>query len=264
MLRSELSPDQRQESLASPEVEKRHHLFIGVQGTVASGKTALAIFIAGEFGMVRVKERHLENPFLEDFYNNPKKYSYLSQMFFLEAKVEDEAGMPKDRAVVLAPDHFQDYGYAHVQRLMGWMTNREYQNYLRNSDRLLEISEVPNPDIIISVRAPIKVILKRIRRRAEENRKERERELWMLENHPKYFDLLARRLEEWARENPYNIPVIRVDSGKYDYVNKPVDASRVASQIQGEVFEHLGDRKDIILPPALSQLTESDLLEGVG
>ena len=170
--------------------------------------------------------------------------------------------MPKDRSVVLAPDHFQDLEYAHVQRLMGWMTNSEYQSYLRNCDRSLRISGVPNPDIIISVRAPIRIILERIRRRAEENIEERERELWMLENHPEYFDLLARRLEEWVEENPHNIPIIVVDSGRFNYVDKKHDAFLVADQVQREVVEKLEGRKDILLPHAFTQFAEMDLMEG--
>ncbi len=86
----------------------------------------------------------------------------------------------------------------------------------------------------------------------------------MLENHPEYFDLLARRLKEWAKENPYNIPIIVVDSGKYNYVDKKHDAFLVADQVQREVVEKLEGRKGIILPHTFALPLEVDLLRGSG
>lgn len=245
-MNNELSPEQRQENLVSPEKE-RHHLFIGVQGATGVGKTGLAKLLVREFGVVLVEEKFRKNPYLEDFYKEPGRWSCLSQTFFFEQKVRDLATMPKNEPVVLAPDQWQDRDiYAFVHRLMGWMTHEEYQTYLDNCDRLLRIASLPAPDIVISVQAPISVILDRIRKRAEEEN--REFELWMLKNHPEYFFELSRRVIEWAKENPYNVPIIVVDSDRFNYVDDSRHARLVSYQIERGVFDALRERREVILP----------------
>ncbi len=245
-MKKELLLEQGQENLASPEKEK-HQLFIGIHGTVAAGKTELAKLLEGEFGVTLIEEKFQENPYLEDFYHEPERWSYLSQLFFFERKLKDLATMPRDKAVVLAPDQWQDRDiYAHVHRLMGWMNNGEYQEYLRKCDQLLQMADVPTPDLVISVHAPFEVILRRIERRAvTENR---EFELWMLENHPEYFFELSQRVEEWSRENPHDVPVMRVDSGRFNYIEEEDDAFLIANQIRREVLIQLKEREEIILP----------------
>jgi len=240
------SPEQ--ENLVSLERKKSHHLFIGIHGEVAAGKTELAKLLAERFGLVLVEEKYSFNPYLEDFYSDPQKWSFFSQSFFFERKVRNLVEMPRDKPVVLAPDLWQDRDiYAYVHRQMGWMTNGDYQTYLFNCDRSLQFHQLPCPDLIISVQAPFRVILERIRRRAETE--DRGFELQMLENKPDYFFQLSQRVVEWADENPYQLPIIKVDSHQFDYRGQ--DRDLVASQIQEEVLYQLRKKSDLILPESL-------------
>lgn len=241
----ELSQEQRGENLSSPEKEKRH-LLIGIHGATGVGKTTLAELLGEKFEIKIFEEKFRENPYLEKFYADPRRWSFLSQCFFIKEKIGQMALLPellKTEPGVVDPTDWQ-YAeiYAFVQHRMGWMTVREYKTYLNLYQTLTEVKEIPTPDLVISVHAPIEIIIQRIKERG------REYELWMLENHPDYFPLIAERTEEWSKENPHNIPIIVVDAYKNNYANDPFGIFRVMAEIQREVYNKLGDNEEIVLP----------------
>ena len=49
--------------------------YIAVEGVIGVGKTNLCHLITKEMSGKEVKEKHEENPFLEDFYENPQRYA---------------------------------------------------------------------------------------------------------------------------------------------------------------------------------------------
>ncbi|MCJ7793162.1 MAG: deoxynucleoside kinase [Candidatus Marinimicrobia bacterium] len=257
-----ISPEQ--ENLISPEMEERHHLVVGIHGGVGVGKTKLAELMGKRCGLRRLEEDYRENPYLGKFYDNPAKWSYLSQSFFIKDAFKLMTQMSKNEPMVLDPTYYQHKEiYAWVQyHRMNWMEDWQYQAYLCLCEKLETIGTMPRPDIIVSVHAPIEIILRRIRRRAEEEN--REFELKMLAEKPEYFEWMAHRVEQWARENSHNLPIIEVDSHEYDYVADPADAFEVINHIQEEVDTYLGGREDIVLPYTFAQLPGKSLLEGVG
>lgn len=241
----ELSSERRGENLASPEIKKRH-LLIGIHGATGVGKTTLAELLGEKFEVKIFEEKFRENPFLEKFYANPPRWSFLSQCFFIIEKIGQMSLLPdilKDEAAIIDPDDWQDAEiYAFVQYQMEWMTPAEYKTYLNLCQTLRRAREVPRPDLVISVHAPIEVIIQRIEERG------REYELWMLKNHPDYFPRIAQRTEEWAQENTHGVPMITVDAYKNNYANDPSGIFRVVSDIQREVGTKIGDNKEVILP----------------
>ena len=57
--------------------------YIAVEGPIGVGKTALARRLASEFGSQLLLEQGEENPFLRRFYEDPGKYAFQTQLFFL-------------------------------------------------------------------------------------------------------------------------------------------------------------------------------------
>jgi len=245
----ELSPELRGENPVSPEREKRY-LLIGIHGATGVGKTTLAELLGQKFEVKIFEEKFRENPYLEKFYADPPRWSFLSQSFFLEEGFRLLEPLPellKAEPVMTNPARWQHAEiYAPAQHQMGWMTDEEYNTYLGDYETLSKTKEIPTPDVVISIHAPIEVIIQRIIDRAEDE--EREFELWMLENYSDYFPLIARRTEEWAEENPHNVPIIIVDAHKNNYADDSFGIFRVVTQIQKEVYARLGDNQEVILP----------------
>src|ERR1041385_1624248 len=73
--------------------------YIAVEGPIGVGKTALARRLAAEFGSLLLLEQVEENPFLRKFYEEPERYAFQTQLFFLleryrqQCEQEEELGL---------------------------------------------------------------------------------------------------------------------------------------------------------------------------
>ena len=57
--------------------------FIAVEGVIGSGKTAMAKKLKSRLESKLILEQFEANPFLENFYNDRKRFAFQTQMFFL-------------------------------------------------------------------------------------------------------------------------------------------------------------------------------------
>src|SRR6056297_2511515 len=57
--------------------------YIAIEGVIGVGKTSLAKLLAGSLSAKLILEKFENNPFLEDFYNDPERYAFQTQLFFL-------------------------------------------------------------------------------------------------------------------------------------------------------------------------------------
>lgn len=203
------------EVVSSKEITVAPPLLVEVLGPVGVGKTALAQLIKNSFGASVFEEKYPASPYLEEFYKNPQGFSFLSECFFLGSKIEQLKQISselKTRPVVLDPGLWQDKLFAMVHHELGWMTDGEYQWYLSLCQNYCVQNSIPAPDLIISVHAPVEVVLNRIRER------NRPYEMVMLERFPQYFQLLVEKTAECLKEIPEGTPVLEIDSGKCNYL----------------------------------------------
>ena len=73
--------------------------YIAIEGPIGVGKTSLANLISKELGAKLVLEEFQDNPFLPDFYKDPERYSFQTQLFFFVAKVQAAARIKTSRHV---------------------------------------------------------------------------------------------------------------------------------------------------------------------
>lgn len=57
--------------------------YIAIEGVIGAGKTSLAKMLAERLNSKLILEEFEKNPFLENFYNEPERYAFQTQMFFL-------------------------------------------------------------------------------------------------------------------------------------------------------------------------------------
>ena len=57
--------------------------YIAIEGPIGVGKTSLANMMAKELGARLVLEEFDENPFLPEFYKDPERFAFQTQLFFL-------------------------------------------------------------------------------------------------------------------------------------------------------------------------------------
>ena len=136
--------------------------YIAIEGPIGVGKTSLATLLARRLGSRLVLERPDENPFLDDFYKDPRRYAFKTQLFFtLSRYMQQQEFAQQDlfHDLVIA-----DYLFA-KDKIFAYLTldDKELALY----EKLVEMiePEIPRPDLIIYLQATTDVLMERIRRR---------------------------------------------------------------------------------------------------
>ncbi|OGM27240.1 hypothetical protein A2692_02880, partial [Candidatus Woesebacteria bacterium RIFCSPHIGHO2_01_FULL_39_95] len=195
---------------------------IGVVGPMGSGKSTLSelmvqLWNVPDYPVRKCEELYEENPFLSDFYRDPKRYSFSCQTFFLESKARQLTKiMPNlsQGSIIVDPALEMDRIFARTQASVGWMTDAELAMYENLYDLLIEERGIIDPDLYLVVNASPDVIRQRVKERG------REFELKILRDRPDYFDNLCYQVADFAKNSP-KAPVINIDSQRLNYVSTP-------------------------------------------
>jgi len=136
--------------------------YIAVEGVIGVGKTSLAKLLAERLRARLVLEEPEANPFLPDFYKDPRRYAFQTQMFFLISRYRDlkERAQPDLFSEGIVADYLfqKDRIFANLN-----LSDRELTLYDKIAPLLEE--EIPRPDLVVYLQASPEVILTRIHQR---------------------------------------------------------------------------------------------------
>jgi len=136
--------------------------YIAIEGPIGVGKTSLATLLGRRLGARLVLERPEENPFLDDFYKDPKRYAFKTQLFFTLSRYMQQQDLGQQ-------DLFHDLMIADYlfakDKIFAYLTldDKELALYEKLVD-LIE-PEIEVPDLIIYLQATTEVLIDRIRGR---------------------------------------------------------------------------------------------------
>ncbi|MCG8324301.1 MAG: deoxynucleoside kinase [Thiotrichales bacterium] len=136
--------------------------YIVVEGPIGVGKTTLARKLAASYGTDLMLEMAFENPFLDKFYQDRKTAALPTQLYFLFQRVRQIEALKQTD--MFRPVRVADF-LMQKDRLFAEVNLSEHELSLYNEvyDRLT--LEIPVPDLVIYLQAPVENLLQRIHER---------------------------------------------------------------------------------------------------
>jgi len=200
------------------------HLVV-VAGNIGAGKTSLTERIGSRLGWWTGYESVTDNPYLADFYSDMRSWSFHLQIFFLGHRADQYLEAVHDpRSAILDRSIFEDfYIFSRALHHMGDLAERDYLAYRRLFE--IVVQGLPRPNLLIYLKAPVGVLMDRIRRRARNIETGISAE---------YLSLLDSFYDEWL--GAFDLcPVLTIRTDDMDFVHQQKHLDTVVGRIQDKL-----------------------------
>lgn len=200
-------------------------MHIAIAGNIGSGKTSLAVMLAKNYGWQPHYEEVDENPYLSDFYDDMKRWSFNLQIYFLNSRFSQIVKIRKSEKTIVQDRTIYEDAYIFAANLhdMGLMSKRDYDNYASLFELMTGL--IQPPDLLIYLRASVPALVRQIELRG------RPYEAGIRLD---YLRRLNERYEAWI--NNYkngNLLIINVD--ETDFVNNTSALSNVFDKVDAKL-----------------------------
>jgi deoxyadenosine/deoxycytidine kinase len=219
------------------------NLLLTMSGTIGAGKTSWGGKVAEHFGVQLLEEKVDGNPFLEKYYEDPEKWSFHLQAFFLNHRFKMIKHALMHPNTVLDRSIYEDaLIFAKLQYKNGSMDKDTYDMYLDLHENMMEeihdlykaqVLLKKSPDLLIHVHGSFEEIQHRVLKRG--------RPFEQTDGNPEllqYYKDLYKMYETFTDEYDAS-PVFVLDIDKYDIEN-PEHVAEVMDGIENILRESRG------------------------
>jgi deoxyadenosine/deoxycytidine kinase len=200
-------------------------MHIAIAGNIGSGKTTLTSLLAKQMGWKALFESVDDNPYLDSFYEDMKRWSFNLQVYFLNSRFRQVVDIRKSNKTIIQDRTIYEDAYIFAPNLhsMNLMTSRDFDNYLSLFELMSSFIEAP--DLLIYLRASVPTLVNQIQKRGRDYE-----ETIRID----YLKKLNERYEEWI--NSYTIgKLLIVDVDNTDFTDNPEDLGNVIEKINAEI-----------------------------
>lgn len=210
---------------------RKKRMQIAISGNIGAGKTELTKLLSRHYGYRAIYGPSEENPYLNSFYEDMRRWSFNMMVHTLYANVRQLAELQQSGVSFVRDRSLYDDAAVFAPNLnsMGLITTRDLNTY----NKLFELtySLISKPDLIIYVRGDVPTLIRHIQKRGRE-----------LESSIRldYLSNLNDRYERWASE--YEGKLLVVDTDELDFVERREDLGYIIEKIDAEFNGLFGNR----------------------
>jgi deoxyadenosine/deoxycytidine kinase len=208
--------------------------FVLVAGNIGSGKTSLTELLGKRLGWSTAYESVEDNPYLADFYADMHSWAFHLQIFFLGHRAEQHLAIARSPgSAIVDRSIYEDAEiFTRASLELGNLTDRDYDAYRKVYQ--LVVDSLPVPDLLFYLRAPVPVLLERIRARG------RAIETGVT---AEYLGLLERLYDEWLERFDL-CPVLSIRTDDLDFVHRPQHFEIVIQRM----YDKLAGKEEVEFP----------------
>ena len=204
--------------------------FITVAGNIGVGKSTLVTLLAERLGWEPVYEAVTENPYLADFYQDMRRWSFHSQVFFLSRRLQQHHDLLQRKSSVIQDRSVYEDAEIFARNLHreGHLSERDWRCYLdlyRTFATLLR-----PPHLVVYLQASVPTLRRRIASRGRD---------YEQEIGDAYLCQLNALYDEWANEFRL-CPVLTVDTNNLNYIQHETHLDqiwyKIENRLQGREF----------------------------
>jgi deoxyguanosine kinase len=192
--------------------------YVCIEGVIGAGKTSMARMLGEHMDARIIYEKPEENPFLEDFYQDPARYAFQAQLFFLLSRY-------RQLQESLQPDLFQpatvsDYLFA-KDRIFAHLNLEDRELFLYDRVASLLEQDILKPDLVVYLQSSVERLMLNIQKRGRTYEKE------ISEEYIRSLNEAYNRFFFHYTETP----LLVVNSTLIDFVNNPAHFEELIHQI---------------------------------
>lgn len=202
-----------------------NYKYIAIEGNIGAGKTTLSELLAKAHNYRLILEQFTDNPFLPLFYENPERYAFQVELFFMTERYKQL------QEYYASQDLFQqntiaDYFFLKTLLFANSNLAAEEKRLFQQLFHTLN-ARFPNPEILIYLHRPIEELKVYIEKRGRE-----------MENtiDPIYLEKVQQAYFSFFKTQP-NFPVLVIDMEGVDFVKSPCGYTKIEELLQRD-WEH--------------------------
>ncbi len=200
-------------------------MHLAIAGNIGSGKTTLTRLLAKQMKWKPYYESVEDNPYLDSFYDDMKRWSFNLQVYFLNSRFRQVIEIKDSHQTIIQDRTIYEDAYIFAPNLhqMNLMTTRDFDNYISLFE--LMSSFIDPPDLLIYLRASVSTLVRQIASRGRDYEESIRID---------YLKKLNERYEEWI--SGYDLgKLLIIDVDDIDFANKPEDLGKVIDKINAEI-----------------------------
>jgi len=201
-------------------------MHIAIVGNIGAGKTTLTKLLADHLKWEPQFEAVDDNPYLEDFYSDMKRWAFNLQIYFLNSRFRHIVQLQQKETNIIQDRTIYEDAYIFAENLydMGLMSARDFENYSNIFESI--ISYIKPPDLLIYLRASVPTLVENIQTRGRE---------YEANIRLDYLSKLNAKYEKWIK-NYKDGKLLILDKDKLDFANNRDDLGFVIQKIETELF----------------------------
>lgn len=200
--------------------------YVAIAGNIGAGKSSLTRVLSDYFKWEAYYERVDDNPYLSDFYEDMRRWSFNLQVFFLSSRFNHQRQIEASPHSIVQDRSIYEDAEIFARNLfeMGLMSERDFENYTELFT--IMTSYLKPPDLLVYLKASVPTLVSHIQSRGREYESSIRIE---------YLERLNKHYEDWIDSYEIGSKLI-IDVDELDFVNNPADRMEIIGRIESRLF----------------------------